>query len=1149
VFNRIQRKVIEIPSVTRCAQRSSGDTLHLAFKKSGRSQRYVRFSNVLLAFVASLSLPASAFSQESAPLAARPQEIISTQTAVTTQVPSRVIVRFRDKASFLPDTANYHALGAPGLFVADLPPGLSVTETVHRYQANPNVDYAEPDFIVKLLDTTPNDPLWSQQWDMAKISAPAAWSTNTSAADVIVAVIDTGVDATHPDLKANLWINPVDGTHGFTCMNGSCVNGGIDDFGHGTHVAGTIGAAGNNGVGMAGLNWHTQILSCKFMGSTGSGNVSDAVLCFNQLLTLKQQGFNIRVTNNSWGSGGFSQALQDAMTALEAVGVVNVCAAGNSGVNTDIAPMYPGAYNNRALVSVIATDANDNGASFTNYGIASTDIAAPGVSTLSTVPTGTCTLCSSTGYLSASGTSMAAPHVTGVLAAMLELYPGLTAIQARDAILNPASYDVVTDTLGSMSSTGGRLNMLKAITNPFLSNPKINNFPTVSGVSNVTASAGTPINMVASASDPDGDPIRMMWARGPFNAVPGSTSLWLLGYMLNSIFPTTAGGSVSFTAPSVGTTAMATYSVGAADGRGGAASAVGYTTIQPSAGANQPPSGTLSVSPTTGPVGTTLAINFPLSDPLHGATAWDVWQTGLGGGFGWCCQTGTSFNLPINQAGAFRITAQAISSSLNFSNRQSTVVRIGGAAGTPPIANAVFNTLTGPAPLTVNIDMSGSTDPDGTIQQYLIECQHGSGGTYNYGPTNSCVYDTPGNYWIMLQVKDNDGLMDTLSVYAVVTPASSGGGSNPPAPKTVATVTLSNLTQTYTGGTLTPTAATNPSGLSIVWINAPQSAPGTYSVTATVNDPNYQGSASGSFTINKAPATVTLANLTQAYTGAALTPSATTSPKGLSVSWTNAPQTAVGTYTVMATINDANYQGSASGTFTITKPAATVTLSNLTQTYTGSPLTPTATTNPAGLSITWTNATQTAAGTYTVTATVNDPNYTGSATGTFVINKASATVSLGNLSQGYTGSALKPTATTSPSGLAVTWTNAPQTAAGTYTVTATVNDSNYQGSATGTFTITSSASSVAPSVTITSPAAGTLSTTQVTIQAAVTPGTNPIAHVDFLINGTVKCSDTAAPYACSWNVPGAKGKTYQLQTKAYDTVGLVGSSAVVTVNH
>ena len=872
---------------------------------------------------------------------------------------------------------------------------------VAKYRADNSVLYAEPDYVVRVDTTTPTDPLWPQQWDMAKIAAPQAWDTQTSASDVIVAIIDTGIDYTHPDLQSNLWVNPANGSHGFTCINGTCVAGGQDDYGHGTHVAGTIGAMANNGQGMAGINWRTQLLSCKFLDANGSGNVSDAILCFNQILTLKQQGFNIRVTSNSWGGDGYSQGLKDAMAAVEAAGILNVCAAGNSGVNADIAPMYPGAYDNRGIISVLASDSNDLGAYFTNYGVANVDIAAPGVSTLSTVPSGTCPLCDPSGYRVASGTSMATPHVSAVLAAMFHLNPALSAAEARDALLDPSSYDPLTDPIATMTSTGGRLNFAKAIASPRLMTPQLNGFPVLTAVANVFAHAGETITMTASASDPDGDSVRKVWQNSSFSTY----THWLMGYMLNTNFPSPSGDSVSFQAPALARTATAAYAVSVSDGKGGSASSVGYATVLPSSSPGLPPSGTLNVSPTSGPVGAVVSINFPAVDPEGGPVAWDLWKTGMSVASGWCCMTGPT-SLTMYEAGAFRIGVQAMDRELNVSNRQSAVVRIGGATGTPPIASATLDKLSGAAPLTVNVDMTASTDPDGTIQNYIIVCDYGSNSFVNAGPRTSCVYNTPGTYWIMLQVKDNNGLLDLISAYAVVTPPS----STPP--KTPATVVLSNMTQTYAGSPLIPTATTNPPGLVITWTNAPKTSAGSYAVTATVNDPNYEGSASATFVINKAPASVALSNMTQSYTGSGLAPAASTIPAGLGIGWTNAPQTNVGSYTVTATVNDSNYQGSASGTFTIT------------------------------------------------------------------------------------GSSTPPTP---------------------------------------------------PGVSITSPVSGPLRTGPVTIQAAVTQGTNPIVRVEFLINGSVKCTDTATPYTCSWNMPSAANKSYQLQAKAYDSTGQVGVSNTVTV--
>ncbi len=242
------------------------------------------------------------------------------------------------------------------------------------------------------------------------------------------------------------------------------------------------------------------------------------------------------------------------------------------------------------------------------------------------------------------------------------------------------------------------------------------------------------------------------------------------------------------------------------------------------------------------------------------------------------------------------------------------------------------------------------------------------------------------------------------------------------AQKAVATVTLSDLIQTYTGSPLSPTATTNPASLAIVWTGAPQTIVGEYPVTATINDANYQGSASGTFVINKAAATVTLSNLTQTYTGGPLSPTATTTPPGLAIVWSGAPQTNAGSYAVTATVNDSNYLGSASGTFVINKAAATVTLSNLTQTYTGSPLSPGATTAPPDLAIVWTGAPQTNAGSYAVTATINDTNYQGSANGIFVINMASQTITFSSLTDKSVGDPDFTVSASASSGLPVTFT-------------------------------------------------------------------------------------------------------------------------------
>ena len=287
--------------------------------------RQVRSGGIVAALALVATLPGA--SAVEPPPAASFQVSISGGTAgvtftggdLPTYAGDRVIVRFRHGTSFLPGSGRSVPLMATSnVHLVRTPAGLTVAEAVARYRTNPNVVYAEPDLVVRTV-ATPNDYSAGTQWDLAKISAPAAWDVTTGSADVVVAVVDTGIAFSHPDLAANLWSDPSNpATHGFTCMNGACVAGGLDDHGHGTHVAGTIGAATNNGTGIAGINWNVRLLAVKFLNSGGSGQISDAVLGFQKLLALKQAGVNVRVTNNSWGGGGYSQALRDAMAALAA---------------------------------------------------------------------------------------------------------------------------------------------------------------------------------------------------------------------------------------------------------------------------------------------------------------------------------------------------------------------------------------------------------------------------------------------------------------------------------------------------------------------------------------------------------------------------------------------------------------------------------------------------------------------------------------------------------------------------------------------------------------------------------------------------------------------------------------------------------------
>jgi subtilisin family serine protease/subtilisin-like proprotein convertase family protein len=354
---------------------------------------------------------------------------------------------------------------------------LSAEAAAKSLLANPHVSYFDANETVVRIDTVPNDSRLADLWGLnntaqtggvadADIDAPEAWDLTTGSADVVVGVIDTGVDYNHPDLAANIWTNPgevasngidddgngfVDDIHGYDFVN----NDGdpIDDHAHGTHVSGTIAAVGNNGLGVAGVNWNSSIMGLKFLDAGGSGSTANAVRAVNYATLMRlQYGVNLRVTNNSWGGGGFNQALRDAINAGANAGILFVAAAGNDENDNDTSASYPASYDVPTIVAVAATDHIDGLARFSNFGATSVDLAAPGVDILSTLP--------SNGYGEFSGTSMATPHVAGVAALGWALSPTSSIAQIRNALL--AGADPVASLAGRVA-TGGRLNARRTL--------------------------------------------------------------------------------------------------------------------------------------------------------------------------------------------------------------------------------------------------------------------------------------------------------------------------------------------------------------------------------------------------------------------------------------------------------------------------------------------------------------------------------------------------------------------------------------------------------------------------------------------------------------------------------------------------------------
>jgi subtilisin family serine protease len=363
-------------------------------------------------------------------------------------------------------TGNTQVLSVPG--------GRSVQALIREYEQSGLVEYAEPDYIVRLADTLPDDPKYldGTLWGLnntgqnggtadADIDAPEGWDVLTSASNIVVAVIDTGVRYTHEDLAANMWTNPVDGSHGLNVIHGT--NDPDDDHGHGTEVAGILGAVGNNGVGVTGVAWRVRIMACKFIDSGGNGYISDAIACIDFARTN-----GVRIINASWGDYANSLALQDAISSARDAGILFVAAAGNDSWDTDIVPFYPASYDLDNIVSVAATTATDELAGFSNFGLTSVDLGAPGTGIHST------DFASDSSYDTDEGTSMAAPQVAGALALLAAVFPTATHQEIIGRLLN------ATDSLPSLAGncvTGGRLNLSRAI-RPF---PRLSVVPVPGG--------------------------------------------------------------------------------------------------------------------------------------------------------------------------------------------------------------------------------------------------------------------------------------------------------------------------------------------------------------------------------------------------------------------------------------------------------------------------------------------------------------------------------------------------------------------------------------------------------------------------------------------------------------------------------------------
>ncbi len=383
----------------------------------------------------------------------------------------------------------------------ELPEQLSVDEAVKKLKESPNVEYAEPNYVYHTF-VTPNDPDFDKLWGLhntgqtggsndADIDAPEAWDQSTGSDSVIIGVVDTGIDYTHPDLVDNIWTNPgedawsdptdpatgngvdddgngkIDDWKGWNFINNS--NDAMDDNRHGTHCAGTIGAMGDNTTGVVGVNWQVKLVPLKFLSATGSGSTSDAI---EAILYAKDMG--VHILSNSWGGSGKSIALKEAIQKAHDAGILFVAAAGNEGVDNDTNPTFPCNYEVPNIISVAASDHKDNralwgipgnggcgfscdnvsGAPGSNYGSETVDLAAPGKDIYSTVPGG---------YASLSGTSMATPHIAGAAGLVLAANLGMSHTDLKQRLMDTVDK---LDSFKDILVTEGRLNVNNALTAP-----------------------------------------------------------------------------------------------------------------------------------------------------------------------------------------------------------------------------------------------------------------------------------------------------------------------------------------------------------------------------------------------------------------------------------------------------------------------------------------------------------------------------------------------------------------------------------------------------------------------------------------------------------------------------------------------------------
>lgn len=405
-------------------------------------------------------------------------------------VPGEYVVKLREGFSIqqFDNKSLSHQLGAyvknshpeQNIVVVKRPVIETQASAVASLQQNEMVEIAEPNFIYR-INRTPNDPKLNLLWGMHNtgaadstgkagiagmdIGAEQAWDIQTGSRDVVIAVIDTGTSPDNEDLKENMWTNAaelngqagvdddgngvIDDIYGAAFIGGKKLGSNRDDHGHGSHCSGTIGARGDDGKGIVGVAWNTRIMGVKFLDANGSGSLEDAILAIDYATKM-----GAKIMSNSWGGGGYSVTLKDAITRSHEAGALFVAAAGNESNNNDSNPTYPATYDVPNVLTVAAIDNKGQIASFSNYGKTKVHVGAPGVNILSSTLAGR--------YESWSGTSMATPHVSGIAGLVASQFPQMTNVEIRERIISTAR---PIAGLRRKVKSGGLANAYLALTN------------------------------------------------------------------------------------------------------------------------------------------------------------------------------------------------------------------------------------------------------------------------------------------------------------------------------------------------------------------------------------------------------------------------------------------------------------------------------------------------------------------------------------------------------------------------------------------------------------------------------------------------------------------------------------------------------------